>query len=92
MTLAKALVKAMGKRLIGRWVDTPAMGSYPGGCARVVEIHPDPAAPEIVFNVENTAWTDDNGGHIIGVFGYEDVELQRQKKCVTYHTPPRRTE
>ena len=69
MTLAKDLVRKMGKKLIGRKVITPPMGSYPGGLAQVIEIHPDPAAPEIVFNVENPAGRDDNGTHVIGVFG-----------------------
>ncbi len=80
MTLAKELVRNMGKKLIGRKVITPPMGSYPGGLAQVIEIHPDPAAPEIVFNVENPAWRDDNGTHVIGVFGYEYVELQKMQR------------
>jgi hypothetical protein len=77
MTIAKSLVKRMGKKLIGRTVITPAMGSYPGGPAKVVKIRPDLAAPDIAFNVENPAWTGHGGGHIIGIFFYEDVELQK---------------
>lgn len=30
---------------------TEAVGEWPGGPSRVVEIAPDPAAPEILFNV-----------------------------------------
>lgn len=79
MTLAAVLAKSMGKRLVGRLVETPAVGSYPGGTARVVELHPDPAAPEIVFNVHNDAWTDASfGSHIIGIFEDEEVTLLRQ--------------
>jgi hypothetical protein len=77
MTLAKALVKNMGKRLIGRTVVTHRMGSYPGGYAKVVEIHPDPAAPEISFNVKHNDWKDEDGNSIMGIFEYEDVELLR---------------
>ena len=75
MTLAKKLVKRLGKDLIGRTVFTPAMGEYPGGYAKVIEIHPDPGAPEIVFNVEHPTWKDDEDNNIMGVFENEDVSL-----------------
>lgn len=75
---AKELVGEMGCRLIGRTVLTPAMGEYPGGLAKVVELHPDPGAPEIVFNVAHPTWKDDEDNNIMGVFEYEDVELIRE--------------
>jgi hypothetical protein len=43
----------------------------------VVEIHPDPAAPEISFNVKHNDWKDEDGNSIMGIFEYEDVELLR---------------
>lgn len=72
---AEELVAVIGHRLIGRTVLTPALGCYPGGHAQVVELHPDPGAPEIVFNVEHPSWKDDEGNSIMGIFEYEDVEL-----------------
>lgn len=77
---AEKLVKRMGESLIGRVVFTEEVGEYPGGLAKVVEIHPDPGAPEIVFNVQNSEWADDDGGNIIGVFADEEVELISQMK------------
>lgn len=79
MTLAKALVHAMGKRLIGRKVLVSAMGSYPGGCVTVVELHPDPGAPDISFNVRHDdGWTDAFGHNTMGIFEWENVDLVRQ--------------
>lgn len=74
---AKYLVLLMGQRLIGRTVLTEPMGIYPGGPAKVTEINPDPAAPEIVMQVEHPTWRDDgdNERGSIGVFSYEELEL-----------------
>ena len=55
--------------LVGRRVVTPAMGDYPGGEATIVELAPDPNAPEIVFTVRHPQWGE------IGVFAYEEVTL-----------------
>ena len=55
--------------LVGRKVITPAMGDYPGGEATIIEVAPDPNAPEIVFNVRHAEWGE------IGVFAYEEVSL-----------------
>jgi hypothetical protein len=74
--LAKELVNRLGSALIGRTVITRTYGIYSGGKARVVEIYPDPNAPEIVFNVQNDNWKDSNGDSIIGVFENEQVDLQ----------------
>lgn len=72
---AKNLVKKMGKDLVGKTILTPAMGDYPGGYAKVVEIHPDPGAPEIVCNVEHPIWKDDEDNNIMGIFENENVSL-----------------
>lgn len=45
------LVARFGHALIGRRVDTQPLGDYPGGIATIVTVAPDPAAPEIVFEV-----------------------------------------
>ena len=79
--LAKDLVRKMGSRLIGSMVVTPAVGDYPGGYAKVVEIHPDPAAPEIVFNVEHPEWKDeDDECSIMGIFENEEVSLVEEAR------------
>ena len=67
---AKQLVEKMGNELIGRYIETEAIGEWPGGKARVIEIQPDPEAPEIVMQV-----TQDSGREYdpIGVFDWEDV-------------------
>jgi hypothetical protein len=49
---AQHLVEMYRDSLVGKWVTTEAIGEYPGGVAQVTEIAPDPAAPEIVFNVD----------------------------------------
>jgi hypothetical protein len=69
---ALALLSAMGQRLLGREVATLAIGDWPGGVARVTELRPDPAAPEIVFNVQR------QDGRTVGVFGDELVRLIRR--------------
>lgn len=69
---ARALLSAMGKRLLGRDVETLAIGDWPGGVARVVELRPDPAAPEIVFQVQRP------DGDTVGVFEDEPVRLIRR--------------
>ena len=66
------------KDLIGMKVKTDPMGTYPGGVAMVTELRPDPEAPDIAFNVYNEAWTDDEGGHEIGIFIYEEVDLVQE--------------
>jgi len=66
---AKEAVIQYGKDLIGKYVHTSPMGDYPGGLAKVIEIAPDPAAPEIVFQVEHPAVDP------IGVFEHESVVI-----------------
>ena len=67
--LAKELAKREGENLLSREVLTSACGEYPGGMATVIELAPDPGAPEIVFNVRLDDWGE------IGVFDYEMVAL-----------------
>lgn len=66
---ASKLVQSMGASLVGREVLTAGVGEYPGGEAVVTELHPDPGAPEIVFNVRHPSVG------VIGVFDHEPVEL-----------------
>ena len=56
---------------VGDTVWTPAMGEWLGGLCEVIELHPDPEAPEIVMNVRSL----EREGDEIGVFGYEDIEV-----------------
>ena len=76
MTAAE-LVQLHGAALVGRIVNTVAMGEWPGGLAKVTEVAHDPGAPEISFLVRH----EDPQVHIdidvvdMGVFEYEEVEL-----------------
>lgn len=76
---ADLLVKECGaKKLIGRRVVTPALGSYPGGLVTIIEVGHDDSAPEIVFLVQHDTWRDpdisDDG--TMGIFDYELVKLK----------------
>lgn len=73
---ARALFLAYLEDLAGRTVQTPRAGDYPGGAAIVIEVAPDPAAPEIVFNVFHPTWRDESGrSGVIGVLAHEEVSL-----------------
>jgi hypothetical protein len=71
---ARTLVEVAGDRLLGRQVLTEGLGYYPGGEARVVELAPDPGAPEILFAVEHPV-REQAGRTRIGVFEWEEVLL-----------------
>ena len=71
---AKKLYQLAGDRLLGRTVWTEAIGFYPGGAAAIVELAPDPEAPEILFTVEHPTW-EEEGSSRIGVFEWEEVVL-----------------
>jgi hypothetical protein len=45
---AKLLVTKLGK-LLGKKVNTPATGQYPGGVATVHQVAPEEKAPEILL-------------------------------------------
>lgn len=63
------LVNQLGTTLLGRRVNTQAIGDYPGGVAKVIKICPDPAFPEIVFEIDHPEFGE------IGVFDYEECSL-----------------
>lgn len=77
---AGRLVRKMGNTLLGREIDTPPMGTWEGGVCRVMEIHPDPGAPEIVMQVCRVS-----DGKSIGVFRFEDVDLLEVNLVDTLH-------
>lgn len=64
---AQQLAEVFGESLIGQKLYTFPMGEWPGGYATVIEMLPDPGAPEIVFQVESETHGD------IGVYGHEEV-------------------
>jgi hypothetical protein len=64
------LANISGPNLIGKLVNTMAIGDWQGGPCEVTEVDPDPAAPEIVMNVRHL-----DGGDEIGVFEDEDIQL-----------------
>lgn len=73
---ASELVAQMGADLVGLRVMTEAIGDYPGGPATVVELTPDPGAPEIVCQVRHDSWRDirsDTGQ--MGIFEHEELSL-----------------
>lgn len=71
--LASDVVNVLGASLIGAEVLTEAVGGWPGGLATVVELHPDPTAPEIVCNVES-----EHGR--VGIFEHEWLEAMSQSQ------------
>lgn len=70
MLTAKKMIEVHGQSLVGKTVMTMAVGNWPGGMARVLNIQPDPAAPEIAFNVVSVA-----SGDEIGIFENEKCGL-----------------
>jgi len=74
---AGKLVRKYGEDLIGREIDTPAMGTWEGGICIVTELRPDPGAPEIVMQAQRKS-----DGESIGVFRHEDVELLPEPEIV----------
>lgn len=70
---AKFFVWKWGQQAIGKNILTQPYGAYPGGIAEVVNIHPDPEAPEIVMTVKHPTWTNEEGESEIGVFDHEEV-------------------
>jgi hypothetical protein len=71
---ARKLVEVAGDRLLGRAVWTEAIGYYPDGEARVVELAPETGAPEILFTVEHP-FQELAGRTRTGVFEWEEVVL-----------------
>lgn len=70
---ANQLVQKLGHKLVGKQVNKPAAGEYPGGVATVIGIAPDTTAPEIVFQVNLGPWG------AMGVYGHEEVSLLSDK-------------
>lgn len=68
---AAELSAAYGHRLVGSTVFTSVVGRWHGGMARVIEIQPDAAAPEIPFQVKHC-----DTGEEIGVFGDEFLMIE----------------
>lgn len=64
---AKELVESVGESLVGATVFTKKIGEYPGGPAKVIELNPDPAAPEIVMQVKHPTFGE------IGIFEDEPI-------------------
>ncbi len=54
--------------LIGLNILTQSIGNWSGGPARIIELDPDPAAPEIIFNVKNIHGE-------IGIFDWETIYI-----------------
>jgi hypothetical protein len=68
---ANYFVHMYGKALIGRYINTPANGDYPGGVATVRRLGDDPNAPDIVLIVHRPGYELDE----IGIFGYEQISF-----------------
>ena len=68
--LARDLVaRYTSASLIGAQILTPRFGDWPGGVVTILEVTPDPNAPEIVL------WVRSKRHGEIGVFDFEEVGL-----------------
>jgi len=80
---AAKLVSSLGSALLGRHVMADPVGGrfgYPGGLAVVIEINPDPNAPEIVCNVRHATWREDCAcSGEVGIFEWENLQLIDQE-------------
>lgn len=72
---ARFAVEIFGIGLVGLTVDTPAMGSYPGGKAEVLRIEKHPSMLEIAFYVQHPTWKDLNGSSVTAIFDGEDINV-----------------
>ena len=72
MSARRGGVESAGDRLLERTVWTQASGFCPGGAARVVELGPDPGAPEILFKGEHPKWVQ-AGCSTLAVFEWEEA-------------------
>lgn len=70
-TTKEGLLLLLDNILIGKKICSMAMGDYPGGFAKIVEVFPDHNAPEIVFNVHNKSYPE-----IMGIFNYEEYWIE----------------
>ena len=59
---------------VGDLIWTEPLGEWPGGYARIIELNPDPAASEIVFNVSGVS-----GQGEIGVFANERIMVMTHR-------------
>jgi hypothetical protein len=69
---AKEAVEKFGSKLVGECVLTEEIGTYPGGWATVIQILPDPNAPDIVMMVSNSSYDEEP---TMGIFEYENIIL-----------------
>lgn len=75
---AREFAETFGPHFIGKNIHTEQIGDYPGGTAKLVQLNPDPTAPEIVMMVEHPTWRSDDGDNKMGIFEYEDVRWPRR--------------
>ena len=67
--IAAELFGRLDKKAIGKVIITEAIGTWPGGPAKIIEVRPDRRCPEIVFQVQAP------DGDTIGVFEWENIEV-----------------
>lgn len=75
---ASELFKEHGSHLIGKVIMTLPMSNWIGGPAKIIDIYPDPAATEILFQVQALFITPDMqdiADSEVGVFDDELVTL-----------------
>ena len=79
---AKEAVERYGESLISKEIDTVRYGAWPGGISEVIELAPDPKAPEIAFMVRGLNIKVDMAvtagrldGYEIGVFEDEQIGI-----------------
>ncbi len=84
--IASEMVKKYGKSLIGQSILTQAVGKYPGGVAKVINLG-DKCDTSIVMNVFNEDWRDEDGNQEMGVFNWEAVAFSRGPVLATRTNP-----
>lgn len=68
---AAEMVKKFGDKLIGCYLETMPIGTWPGGLCRVVDLG-DENSPEIVMNVNHSKHGE------VGIFDCEDLEVNAE--------------
>lgn len=79
--IAKDLLYKYRFNLCGIIVLTEDLGIFPGGLAEIIEIEPDPNAPEISFNVHSFY---NNEEFVMGIFEWENIQVYKTDQSIIY--------
>lgn len=79
--IIRDLLYKYGTDLCGIVILTEEVGDYTGGLAEIIDLEPDPAAPEIVFNVHRFH---NNEEIVMGIFEWETVRVYNTDQTTIY--------